>query len=220
MARLDGKVDGHLHRDGHHHSVHAGGLGRRRGRLPCDDGQRPLPDEGRRPARRLALPSEAGRGSPDAPIGHSGARTGTEATDRQRSRSVDPTKRADSSSGCVASRACLRPYWCSLLSIGRATCRAVLARPLGLNRRARHRAIGAEHATIAGLWLQLCAATGALVKELTSIGRHGLRFRDRAMRTSDGRLNKHRINSWARMDNLPSWWPRSVGSDRLWHRHK
>jgi uncharacterized membrane protein YkgB len=28
---------GHLHRDRHHHSLHAGGLGPRRGRLPSDD---------------------------------------------------------------------------------------------------------------------------------------------------------------------------------------
>jgi uncharacterized membrane protein YkgB len=37
--------------------------GRRRRRLPSDDGQRALPDEGRRSACRLALPPEAGRGA-------------------------------------------------------------------------------------------------------------------------------------------------------------
>ncbi len=38
------------------------------GGFPCDDRQCALPDEGRRSARRLALPPEAGRGSPDAAI--------------------------------------------------------------------------------------------------------------------------------------------------------
>jgi len=59
-------LDRHLHRDSYDHSVHAGRLGRRRRRLPCDDRQRPLPDEGRRFARRVDLPPEAGPGSPDA----------------------------------------------------------------------------------------------------------------------------------------------------------
>src|SRR5262249_27826709 len=44
----------------HHHSVHAGRLGRRRRRLPCDDGQRALPDEGYRSAGGVDLPAEAG----------------------------------------------------------------------------------------------------------------------------------------------------------------
>jgi hypothetical protein len=70
-ARRAGRpgIDRHLHRNRHHHPVYAGRLGRRCRRLPCDDRQRALPDEGRRPARRLALPTEAGRGSPDAAIG-------------------------------------------------------------------------------------------------------------------------------------------------------
>jgi hypothetical protein len=55
-------------RDGYNHSVHAGGLGRRCRRLPCDDRQRAFPDEGRRSARRFALPPEARRCSPYAPI--------------------------------------------------------------------------------------------------------------------------------------------------------
>ena len=69
-ARRSGcpRLDRHLHRDGHDHSVHAGRLGRRGRRLPRDDGQRPLPDEGRRSARRLALSPEAGPGSLDAAI--------------------------------------------------------------------------------------------------------------------------------------------------------
>ena len=36
------------------------------GGIPRDDRKRPLPDEGRRSARRVALPSETRRGSPDA----------------------------------------------------------------------------------------------------------------------------------------------------------
>jgi hypothetical protein len=40
------------------------------------------------------------------------------------------------------------------------------------------------------------------------------------VRTGDGRLKKHRISPWARTDN-PAWWsPTSVGSHRLWHRHR
>ena len=39
------------------------GLRRRRGLVPCDDRQRPLPNQGRRSARGLALPPEAGPGS-------------------------------------------------------------------------------------------------------------------------------------------------------------
>jgi hypothetical protein len=66
--------------------------------------------------------------------------------------------------------------------------RAALARTRGLNRRARHRAIGTEHATIARLWLQLRAAAGAFIEELAGIRRHGFRFRERAVRTGDGRL--------------------------------
>ena len=62
------RLDRYLHRDGYDHSVHAGGLGRRRGRLPSDDGQRALPDEGRRSARRLVLPPEAGPGSLETAI--------------------------------------------------------------------------------------------------------------------------------------------------------
>ena len=62
------RLDRHLHRDGHHHSVHAGRLGRRRGRLSRDDRQCALLDEGRRSARRLVLSPEAGPGSLDAAI--------------------------------------------------------------------------------------------------------------------------------------------------------
>jgi uncharacterized protein DUF417 len=61
-------LDRHLYRDGHHHSVHAGRLGHRCRRIPRDDRKRPLPDEGRRTARRLALSPETGPGSLDATI--------------------------------------------------------------------------------------------------------------------------------------------------------
>src|SRR5216684_8209702 len=89
-----------------------------------------------------------------------------------------------------------------------------------LNWRTRHRAVGAEHAAIACLRLQLRAATGAFIEELTGIGRHDLRFRNGAVRTGDGRFKKHRISSWARTDNLPWWSPMSVGSHWLWRRHR
>jgi hypothetical protein len=89
-----------------------------------------------------------------------------------------------------------------------------------LNWRTRYRAIGAEHAAIARLRLQLRAATGALIEELTGIGRHGLRFCNGAVRTGDGRLKKHRISSWVRTDSRPWWLPISVGPHWLWRRHR
>jgi hypothetical protein len=148
------------------------------------------------------------------------ARTEQGQTDRQRSRSVDPTSEQPRRRAAQpVARACVGLDAHCCLSRAARGC-AALARPLSLHRRPRHRAIGAEHTTIARLRLQLCAAASALVKELTGVGRHGLRFRERAVRTSDDRLKKHRFNSWARMDNLPSWWPRSVGSQRLWHCHR
>ena len=95
-----------------------------------------------------------------------------------------------------------------------------LACALCLNWRTRHRAVGTENATIAGPGFQLCAAASAFIEELTGIGRHGLRFRNAAVRTGDGRLKKHWISSWVRMDNLPWWSPKSAGSHRLWRRHR
>jgi len=84
----------------------------------------------------------------------------------------------------------------------------------------RHRAVGAEHAAIARLRLQLRAAAGAFIEELAGIGRHGLHFCNGAMRTGDGRLKKHRISSWVRTDSPPWWSPMSVDSHRLWRRHR
>lgn len=49
--------------------------------------------------------------------------------------------------------------------------RATLARAFDLDRRARHRTIGTEYATIARLRLQLRAAASAFVEEPTCIGR-------------------------------------------------
>jgi hypothetical protein len=89
-----------------------------------------------------------------------------------------------------------------------------------LNWRTRYRAVGAEHAAIASLRLQFRAAAGAFIEELTGIGRHGLRFCNGAVRTNYGRLKKHRINSWVRTDSRPWWLPMSVGSHRLWRRHR
>jgi hypothetical protein len=71
--------------------------------------------------------------------------------------------------------------------------RATLARAFGLDRRARHRTIGTEYATIARLRLR--AAASAFVEEPTCIGRPGLRFRDGAVRTGDSRLKEHRITT-------------------------
>ena len=63
-ARNSGRrrFDRDLHRHRHDHSLHAGWLGPC-GRISGDDRQRPLPDEGRRAAGRIALSVEAGRGA-------------------------------------------------------------------------------------------------------------------------------------------------------------
>jgi hypothetical protein len=82
---------------------------------------------------------------------------------------------------------------------------AWLSGALSLNRWTWHRTVGTEHAAIARLGFQLCAAAGAFIEELTRIGRHGLRFRNGAVRTGDGRLKKHRVSSSVRTDTLP-WW--------------
>src|SRR5262245_25257951 len=68
---------------------------------------------------------------------------------------------------------------------------ARLTRTLGLDRRARNRAIRTEHATIARLRPQRRAAAGTGIEKLAGIGRHGLRFRGGAMRTGDDRLKDH-----------------------------
>src|SRR5262249_13412763 len=57
--------------------------------------------------------------------------------------------------------------------------------------RARHRTVGAEHATIARLRPQAGAAAGAFVIESAGIGRHDLRFGHAAMRTSNDRFADH-----------------------------
>ena len=62
-----------------------------------------------------------------------------------------------------------------------------------LNWRTRHGAVGAEHATITRLWLQLRAATGALVKELTGIGRHLLCLGRGTVWTGDHGFTDHGI---------------------------
>lgn len=54
---------------------------------------------------------------------------------------------------------------------------AWLADAPGLKGRTRHRAVGTEHAAVAGLRFQLCIATGAFIKKLTGFGQHDLRFR-------------------------------------------
>src|SRR5262249_13985963 len=74
-----------------------------------------------------------------------------------------------------------------------AGCGAGLTGTYGLDRRARHRTVGAEHATIARLRPQPCAATGALVKELAGISRHGLGFCGSAIRTGDNGFKDHGI---------------------------
>jgi hypothetical protein len=70
------------------------------------------------------------------------------------SQHLAPTGRAGWNAGCAASPCCLRRYRCSTILLRTAGGRAPLARALGLHRWAWHRAIRAEHATIARLWLE------------------------------------------------------------------
>jgi hypothetical protein len=60
-----------------------------------------------------------------------------------------------------------------------------------LNRRARHGAIGAEHAAIAGLGLKPAAAAAAVVEELAGVRRHSLCGLMAAGGTSQRRFNLH-----------------------------
>src|SRR5215211_9074140 len=79
--------------------------------------------------------------------------------------------------------------------------------PERLTGRTRNRAVGAEHAAVAWLGLQLCSAPGAFIKELTGVGWHGLRLRKSAMRTCDYRFRAHPISSRGEgtlVDMLPS----------------
>src|SRR5262249_19252199 len=66
-----------------------------------------------------------------------------------------------------------------------------LTRTLSLDRRAWYRTIGTEYAAIALLRPQRRAAAGAIVKEPTSVGRHGLRFGSAAMRARNDGFKDH-----------------------------
>jgi len=64
-----------------------------------------------------------------------------------------------------------------------------------LDRRARHGPVGAEDAAIAGLRLEPGTAAAAVVKELASVGRHGLCGLVPALRAGQGRVKLHRVAS-------------------------
>src|SRR5262245_45647924 len=64
-------------------------------------------------------------------------------------------------------------------------------RTLGLDWRARNRAVGTEHATVARLRPQRRPAADAAIENPAGISRHGLRFRGGAMRTGDDRFKDH-----------------------------
>jgi hypothetical protein len=67
-----------------------------------------------------------------------------------------------------------------------------LTRTLGLDRRARNRAKGTEHATVAWFRLEYRAAAGACIEILAGIGRHHLRSCGGAMRAGDNGFTNHR----------------------------
>ena len=69
---------------------------------------------------------------------------------------------------------------------------ALGARPLRLDRRTRHRPVGAEHAAVARLRPQRRAALRARIENPAGIRRHRLRFRRCAVRAGDDRFKDHR----------------------------
>jgi len=66
-----------------------------------------------------------------------------------------------------------------------------LTRPLRLDRRARHRAVRAEHAAVAPLWSQPLATARAIVKVPAGVNRHGFGLCSGAMRAGDDGLKDH-----------------------------
>src|SRR5215471_2681421 len=66
-----------------------------------------------------------------------------------------------------------------------------LARALSLNRRARHRAIRAEHTAIALPRTQRGAAADTFAEELAGISRHGFRFGGSAKWAGDNAFKDH-----------------------------
>src|SRR5512147_531500 len=62
-----------------------------------------------------------------------------------------------------------------------------------LHRLALHRAVGAEHAAVAGLGAQQRATGFAFVIPLTSIGGHGFFLAETALRTGHDRLQDHAL---------------------------
>src|SRR4051812_36521130 len=64
---------------------------------------------------------------------------------------------------------------------------AIIALTL-LDRRAWDGAVGAEHTTVAVLWLEQCLARRALIEVLTRVSRHGLDRRGPTLGTGQRRL--------------------------------
>ena len=62
-----------------------------------------------------------------------------------------------------------------------------------LDRRARHGPVGAEDAAIARPRLEPGTTAAAVVKELASVGQHGLCGLVPALRAGQGRLKLHRV---------------------------
>ena len=85
----------------------------------------------------------------------------------------------------AANRPCLHRHWRSRCLRGTAVYHVRFARTLNLNRRARHRPVGAENAAIARLRAQRRPAAGASVEKLARIGGHHFRLLHGAMRAGD-----------------------------------
>jgi hypothetical protein len=95
-----------------------------------------------------------------------------------------------------------------------------LARTLSLNRRARYRAIRAEHAAIALPRSQRRAATDTFVEELAGISRHGFRFGGSAMRAGDNAFKDHGAYLWASPRYSITICPSTVVSGQLQRRRR
>src|SRR6516165_11576196 len=128
-------------------------------------------------------------------------------TARQR-RVVRPVRRVADGAASLPNTRPVMGYRVDMLVVAICSARAIacaarLTGTLRLDRRARHRTVGAEHATISRLRPQAGSAAGAFVIESAGVRRHGLGFGYAAVRTSNDRLEDH---AFRRRPRCLWWW--------------
>src|SRR3989338_8111249 len=81
-----------------------------------------------------------------------------------------------------------------------------MAAAAGLNGRARNRAVGAEHAAVAGLGSEHLVTLFAFVKPLARIGGHGFVFMVPATGAGEGREQVDHAHGWrsAKVEGYPA----------------